>query len=55
MFKIVKKLKTFNLILKACKTTPNDYSLGYKVRRIVESFQEGKEIKEEIFKETPKP
>ncbi len=54
--KILKKIKTFSLLLKLAKSETNDYNLGYKVRRILNSYRDNKEIKEkEIFKESPKP
>lgn len=56
MFRVIRKIRAFNLILKAYKKEPNDSSLGYRVRRIMNFFLDKKEIKEEeIFKETPKP
>ena len=54
--KIHKKIKTFSLLLKLLKKETNDYTFGYKVRRILNSYRDNKEIKEqEIFKESPKP
>ncbi len=54
--KILKKIKTFSLLLKLLKKETNDYTFGYKVRRILNSYRDNKEIKEqEIFKESPKP
>jgi hypothetical protein len=54
--KIIRKIKTFSLLLRLSKVETNDYSFGYKVRRILNSYKDKKEIKEEeIFKETPKP
>jgi len=57
MFKaIIKKIKIFSLLLRLSKTEPNDYSFGYKVRGVLNSYKENKKIKEEeIFKEKPKP
>lgn len=53
---IIKKIKIFSLLLRLSKTEPNDYSFGYKVRRVLNSYKENKKIKEEeIFKEKPKP
>lgn len=53
--KAIKKIKTFTLILKVWETETNDYSFGYKVRRILNLYRDNKEIKEEeIIKETPK-
>lgn len=54
--KIINKIRAFGLLMKLSKTEPNDYSFGYKVRRILNLYKEGKEIKEEeIIKEKPKP
>lgn len=54
--KIIRKIKTFSLLLKLSKVETNDYAFGYKVRRILNSYKENKKLKEEeIFKETPKP
>ena len=54
--KIIKKIRTFTLLLKLAKSETNDYTFGYKVRRILNSYRDNKEIKEEeIFKESPKP
>ena len=56
ILKIFKKIKIFSLLLKLSKVETNDYALGYKVRRILNSYRENKKIEEEkIFKETPKP
>ena len=56
IFKIIKKIKTFSLILRLSKVETNDYAFGYKVRRVLDLYREKKKIKEEeIFKETPKP
>ena len=56
ILKIFKKIKIFSLLLKLSKVETNDYALGYKVRRILNSYKENKKLKEEeIFKETPKP
>jgi len=53
--KIVNRIRAFSLIFKIFKTEPNDYSLGYKVRRILEKYQEGEEIKEDnTFNQNPK-
>ena len=54
--KVIQKLRIFSLLLRLSKAEPNDYSLGYKVRKILFFYRENKEIKEEeIFKENPKP
>ena len=54
--KIIRKIQTFSLLLKLSKRETNDYTFGYKVRRILNSYRDNKEIKEEeIFKESPKP
>lgn len=54
--KIIKKIKTFTLLLNLAKSETNDYTFGYKVRRILNLYKENKEIKEEeIIKESPKP
>lgn len=54
--KIIKKIKTFDIILKLSKSDPNDYSFGYRIRKIMNLYKENKEIKEqEIFKEKSKP
>jgi hypothetical protein len=54
--KIIKKIKTFSLLLKLSRVESNDYSFGYKVRRILNLYKEGKEVKaDEILKEKPKP
>ena len=54
--KIIRKIRTFALLLKLAKSETNDYTFGYKVRRILNSYKENKKLKEEeIFKETPKP
>ena len=54
--KIIKKIRMFSLLLKLSKRETNDYTFGYKVRRILNSYRDNKEIKEEeIFKESPKP
>jgi hypothetical protein len=54
--KILRKLRAFSTILNLSSREPNDYNFGYKVRRILSSYKDKKEIKEEeIFKETPKP
>ena len=54
--KIIKKIKIFDLVLRLSKIETNDYSLGYKVRRILNYYKDEKEIKEEeILKEKPKP
>ncbi len=54
--KIIRKIKTFTLLLKLAKSEANDYTFGYKVRRILNLYRDNKDIKEEeIFKESPKP
>jgi hypothetical protein len=54
--KIIRKIQMFSLLLKLSKKETNDYTFGYKVRRILNSYRDNKEIKEEeIFKESPKP
>ena len=53
---IIRKIKTFTLLLKLAKSETNDYTFGYKVRRILNLYRDNKDIKEEeIFKESPKP
>ena len=54
--KIIKKIKIFDIILKLSKSDPNDYSFGYRIRKILNLYKENKEIKEqEILKEKSKP
>lgn len=54
--KIIRKIKSFDLLLRLSRSETNDYAFGYKVRRILNSYRENIKIKEEeIFKETPKP
>jgi hypothetical protein len=54
--KIIRKIRTFTLLLKLAKSETNDYAFGYKVRRILNLYRDNKDIKEEeIFKELPKP
>jgi hypothetical protein len=54
--KIIRKIKTFTLLLKLAKSETNDYTFGYKVRRVLNLYRDNKDIKEEeIFKESPKP
>ena len=54
--KIIRKIKIFDIILKLSKADPNDYSFGYKIRKILNLYKENKKIKEqEIFKEKSKP
>ena len=54
--KILKKIKTFGILLKLSMIDSNDYSFGNKTRKILNLYKEGKEIKEEeIIKEKPKP
>lgn len=54
--KILRKIRLMDVILRLSKKEPNDYSFGYKVRKVLGLYQQNKEIKEEeIFKENPKP
>ena len=54
--KILTKIKLVSIILRLSKREPNDYSFGYKVRKLLGLYQQNKKIKEEeIFKETVKP
>jgi hypothetical protein len=54
--KIIRRIKIFSIIVKLSKKEPNDYSFGYKVRKIITLYREGKEIDEkEIFNEKIKP
>jgi hypothetical protein len=54
--KIIRKIRTFTLLLKLAKSETNDYAFGYKVRRVLNLYRDNKDIKEEeIFKELPKP
>jgi hypothetical protein len=54
--KIIRKIRVFSLLLKLSKNETNDYTFGYKVRRILNLYRDNKDIKEEeIFKELPKP
>ena len=54
--KIIRKIRTFTFLLKLAKSETNDYTFGYKVRRILNLYRDDKDIKEEeIFKESPKP
>jgi hypothetical protein len=54
--KIIRKIRTFALLLKLAKSETNDYTFGYKVRRILNLYRDNRDIKEEeIFKESPKP
>lgn len=54
--KILTKIKLVSIILRLSKREPNDYSFGYKVRKLLGLYQQNKKIKEEeIFKETAKP
>jgi hypothetical protein len=54
--KIIRKIRTFTLLLKLAKSEAKDYTFGYKVRRILNLYRDNKDIKEEeIFKELPKP
>ena len=54
--KIIRKIRMFSLLLKLSKRETNDYTFGYKVRRVLNLYRDNKDIKEEeIFKESPKP
>ena len=54
--KMLRKIRLVSFILNLSKKEPNDYSFGYKVRKILGLYQENQKIKiEEILKETPKP
>jgi hypothetical protein len=54
--KIIRKIRTFTLLLRLAKSEANDYTFGYKVRRVLNLYKDNKDIKEEeIFKESPKP
>jgi len=54
--KIIRKIRTFTLLLRLAKSEANDYTFGYKVRRVLNLDKDNKDIKEEeIFKESPKP
>ena len=54
--KILRKIKLISIILKLSKREPNDYSFGYKVRKILGLYQKNEKIEvEKIFEETPKP
>ena len=49
-------MKLASIILELSKKEPNDYSLGYKVRKVLDLHQKNQEIKiEDITKEIPKP
>jgi len=53
--RIIQKVKLFSFILKLSKEEPNDYSLGNKVRRVLNLYKEEKKIKEEeILNQKPK-
>lgn len=55
MRKINRKIKTLEIILNLSKIDPNDYSLGYRIRRLLNLYQENREINEEkILKEKSK-
>jgi hypothetical protein len=55
MQKINKKIKTLEIILNLSKIDPNDYSLGYRIRRLLNLYKENREINEEkILKEKSK-
>ena len=54
--KVLRKIRLISIILKLSKREPNDYSFGYKVRKILGLYQKNEKIEvEEIFEETPKP
>lgn len=54
--KIFRKIKLISIILRLSKREPNDYSFGYKVRKILNLYQKDQKIEEEeIFEEIPKP
>lgn len=54
--KIIRKIKIFDIILKLSKIDPNDYSFGYRIRKVLNLYKENREIKEEeVFKEKSKP
>lgn len=54
--RIIRKIQLMNIILELETKEPNDYSLGYKVRKLINLYKGNEEIvKEEIFKEIPKP
>ena len=44
--KLIKKIRAFNTILKLSAMDPNDYSFGYRVRRIIDLYRKNKKIKE---------
>lgn len=53
--RIIQRMKIFSFLLKLSKEDPNDYSFGYKTRRVLRLYKEGKEIEEEeILKQNPK-
>lgn len=53
--RIIQKVKLFSFILRLSKEEPNDYSLGNKVRRVLNLYKEEKKIKEEeILNQKPK-
>ena len=53
--KIIQKVKIFSFLLKLSKEEPNDYSFGYKARRVLSLYKERKKIKEEeILNQNPK-
>lgn len=55
MRKINRKIKTLEIILKLSKIDPNDYSLGYRIRGLLNLYKENREINEEkILKEKSK-
>ena len=48
--KLIKKIRAFNTILKLSAMDPNDYSFGYRVRRIIDLYRKNKKIKENCIK-----
>ena len=51
----IKKIKLASIILNLSKEEPNDYSFGYKVRKLINKYQDNEEVEEEeINKEKPK-
>lgn len=53
--KIIRQVRAFTLIFNLSKSEPNDYSFGYKVRRVIDFYKEKKEISKDILKDKPKP
>jgi hypothetical protein len=51
----IKKIKLASIILNLSKEEPNDYSFGYKVRKLINKYRDNGEVEEEeINKEKPK-